>query len=300
MKNTLIAMSCLVAAAAVACTSSPPRRTIGTTGTAGSTTGTAGSTTGTAGSTTGTAGSTTGTAGDTGTAGATTGTAGAMAGTAGATAGTAGDTGTAGAAGGTAGAGTAGAAGGTAGAGTAGAAGGTAGAGTAGAGGATVMACANSTVVSAGGMESKCTAKTMWVATAMPSPAHRGDIPDTALFPKYAIDGMIATRYSSGATMAPGFYFQVDLGAAKMVSGIIVDTSEGVDAPDVAQGYEVGLSTDGIAFTPVKSCMSAAAPMEVVNFTATMARYVRYTNMGAPPNGATSWMSIHEFDILCN
>ncbi|HVU52159.1 MAG TPA: discoidin domain-containing protein, partial [Polyangia bacterium] len=172
-----------------------------------------------------------------------------------------------------------------------------------GAGGSVAMVCNNSAVVTAGGSEANCGAKTNWKATAMPTPPKGLDgIPDNALLPQYAIDGMPSTRYSSGMTMADGFYFQVDLGAAKMVSGITVDTSEGMDTTDVADGYEVGLSTDGTNFTTVASCMYNAAPMEVINFTATMARYVRYTNKGAPGpnNGPTSWLSIHEFDILCN
>jgi beta-glucosidase len=117
----------------------------------------------------------------------------------------------------------------------------------------------------------------------------------------YAIDGMATTRYSSGMPMAAGDYFQVDLGSTKMISGIIVDTSS--DPTDVANGYDVTLSTDGTTFgNPVATCMYNAAPMEVINFTATMARYVRYTNKGAPglANGPTSWLSIHEFSVICN
>jgi hypothetical protein len=236
-----------------------------------------------------------GAAGATGSAGAN-GTAGAV-GTAGAS-GTAGATGSAGANGSAGAVGTAGASG-TAGAvGTAGASG-TAGA--TGTGGATSMVCMNSTVKTAGGAESKCTVKTTWVATAMPTPASGLDgISNTLLQPQYAIDGSTTTRYSSGATMAPGFYFQVDLGAAKLVSGITVDTSEGSDVTDVAQAYEVDLSTDGTTFTKVASCLYPAAPMETINFTATMARYVRYINNAPAPTGKTSWLSIHEFDILCN
>jgi hypothetical protein len=305
MKSTLIAMSCLVVVGMVACTTSPMRR-VGTTGTAG--TGTSAGTAGT-GTSAGTAGTGTsaGTAGTQGTAG--TGTSAGTAGDQGA-AGAAGTTGTAGAAGGTAGdQGTAGAAGTTAG--TAGAAGTTAGtagaagttAGTGGGAGTGTGTCMNSTVVTAGGSETNCGAKTGWKATAMPTPPSKYlNIPDTALQPQYAIDGNTTTRYSSGMTMADGFYFQVDLGSAKMISGITVDTSEGADAMDVADGYDVGVSMDGTTFTSVASCMFNAAPMEVINFKATMGRYVRYTNKGAPGpnNGPTSWLSIHEFDILCN
>ena len=134
----------------------------------------------------------------------------------------------------------------------------------------------------------------------MPTPASGFDgIDNMYLQPQYAIDGVAATRYSSGMTLAAGFYFQVDLGVAKLVSGITVDTNVGMDLMDVANGYDVGLSTDGTNFTVVATCAYDAATTEVINFKAAMARYVRFTNKGAPgpKNGATSWMSIHEFDI---
>ena len=181
---------------------------------------------------------------------------------------------------------------------------GAAGQGAAGAGAAgTSGTCNNSAVVTAGGAEATCTAKTTWKGTAMPTPpsGYLG-INDMYLQPQYAIDGVAATRYSSGMTLAAGFYYQVDLGAAKMVSGITVDTNVGMDLMDVANGYDVGLSTDGTTFTTVATCAYNAAPTEVINFKATSARYVRYTNKAGPgpKNGATSWMSIHEFDIRCN
>jgi hypothetical protein len=288
MRNTLIAMSCLVTVSAIACTSSPKRvietGSAGATGSAGS--GSAGS--GTAGSTGGTAGNTGGTAGNTGgTAGNTGGTAGAAAGTTGGTAGAGGDMdagSTAGTTGGTAGAGTAGA-------GTAGDVGGTA--------GATVMVCNNATVVSAGGSAANCGPQSGWTATAMPTPPSGFDgIANSQLQPMYAIDGNTVTRYSSGATMMQGDYFEVDLGSAKMVSGIVVDTSE--DATDVANGYEVDLSTDGTTFNKIAGCMYPAAPTETINFTATSARYIRYIDEGPPTNGLTSWLSIHEFNVTCN
>jgi beta-glucosidase len=131
------------------------------------------------------------------------------------------------------------------------------------------------------------------------------NIPDNQLLAPYAIDGSTTTRFTSGKTMADGFYFQVDLGAAKKISGIVVTTTlNATDSTyDVADGYEVGLSTDGTTFTKVAGCTTSAAPVETINFTATMARYVRYTAKGgpvSPPNSATAWLSIHEFNVLCN
>lgn len=159
--------------------------------------------------------------------------------------------------------------------------------------------CMNSMVWTAGAKESNCTPKNAWVASAMPTPPIGLDgIPSNLLLPQYAIDGDAATRYSSGETMEQGDYFQVDLGALRGVSGIAVDTST---APkDVANGYQVGLSVDGVNFTVVSSCQYPAVPVETINFVATEARYVRYTNEGAPPAGETNWLSINEFDVLCN
>jgi hypothetical protein len=163
--------------------------------------------------------------------------------------------------------------------------------------------CLNSAVVTAGGSEASCPAKNTWKASAMPTPPSMLDgIPDTFLQPQYAIDGDTLTRYSSGQTMADGFYFQVDLGATALVSGITIDTSENADSTDVADGYEVGLSLDGVTFQVVAACSFNAAPLETINFAATPARYVRYTDKGAPgpQNGPMSWFSIHELDVLCN
>jgi hypothetical protein len=208
--------------------------------------------------------------------------------------------GTAGAAGTTAAGATTGIAGSLGIAGSGGAAADTGSAGTIGVG---PIICSNNTVFAPGGSESKCPAKSTWKATAMPTPPSMLDgIPDTQLQPQYAIDGDPTTRYSSGATMEDGFYFQVDMGAAALVSGITVDTSEGADFTDVADGYDVGVSLDGITFETVATCSFNAAPLEVINFPPIGARYLRYTNKGfpGPANGPTSWLSIHELDIVCN
>lgn len=282
MRNTVILLSCVAFVGLVACEEGKPRRNNTMTGGAGT------SATGTAG--TSAAGGTTGAAGTDATG---------SAGTQAAAAGTTGAAGTEAAAGTTGAAGTQ-AAGGTTGAAGTEAAGGTTGAAGTGAAGtdAAPVACMNSTVVTAGATEANCGAKTAWMATAMPTPAHRNDIPDNQMMPPYAIDGMTTTRYSSGATMADGFYFQVDLGAAKKISGIVVTTNG--TGTDAAVGYEVGVSMDGTTFTKVSMCAAQAAAVETVNFAAAMARYVRYTNKGAPLNGATSWLSIHEFSVVCN
>jgi hypothetical protein len=159
--------------------------------------------------------------------------------------------------------------------------------------------CMNSAVWTPGGSESNCPAKALWVATALPTPPSGLDgIPDSELLPSYAIDGDLTTRYSSGTPAEAGDYFQVDLGATAMVSGITVSETTSDDL-DVAEGYAVEVSTDGDAWTTVASCTLPAQNVEVVNWVAVRARYVRYTNLGPSVNG-TNWFSIHELDVICN
>ena len=103
-------------------------------------------------------------------------------------------------------AGTSGAAGSGGTAGSTGTAGATGTGGNTGAGGATV--CMNSTVKTAGGLETTCPAKTGWVATALPTPPSGLDgISNTLLQPPYAIDGNTGTRYSSGNDDGAGLLF---------------------------------------------------------------------------------------------
>jgi len=157
--------------------------------------------------------------------------------------------------------------------------------------------CMNSTVQTAGGSKAMCPAKTGWVATAMPTPPSGLDgLPDNELLPPYAINDILTNRYTSGAPGVAGDYFQVDMGAIAMVSGIVVTETT---LTDMAEGYTVQVSTDGTAWTTVASCVFAASTVEVINWAAMPARYVRYTNTVNFAD-TTSWFSINEFDITCD
>jgi hypothetical protein len=153
------------------------------------------------------------------------------------------------------------------------------------------------TCTSPSAAESNCPPKSSWVATALPTPMSGLDgIPDSQLLPQYAIDGDLITRYSSGVVGAVGDFFQVDLGAVATVSGITVNTTE---PTDVAQGYAVELSPDGVLWTAVAASDANASTVQVVNFPGRAARFVRYTNARNYADGI-SWFSIHEFDIMCD
>jgi hypothetical protein len=285
MKNTLIAMSCLVAVAAVACTSTPTRRVItnntgasgtngasGTTGGSG-TTGSAGASAGTTGSAGDTAG-TTGAAGTglTGTAGAsgTTGTAGAGGGTAGDTGATAGTTGTAGASGTT---------------GTAGASGTT---GTAGTGASNAMACSETGGLWAFTPNTMCTGGNPSCGFCNANPG--------ACAPAGAIDGDATTRYTSGQTQNGTEFFTLDFGATVSITGITLDdTASPKDFPIM---YKAEYSTDGttyVGFTPAVT--GAGAITTAITFPKTSMRSIKISQTGMVTAPATSWWSIHEITV---
>ncbi len=83
--------------------------------------------------------------------------------------------------------------------------------------------------------------------------------------PANAIDGNLATRYSSDAVQAAGMYFQVNLGSAQSFNQIEMNS---VNSPtDYARGYNVEVSSNGSTFTSVATGTGTASP-EIVSFPA--------------------------------
>jgi len=118
-------------------------------------------------------------------------------------------------------------------------------------------------------------------------------IPDNKLQPPYAIDGSIATRYSTGAKAAGGEWFMVDLGASAQITGVVLDDSNNLT--DVASGYKVEVSADRNIWTLAASCNAVSSPIETINFAAKTGRYVRITQTNVGPH----WWSIDELSVLC-
>jgi hypothetical protein len=109
--------------------------------------------------------------------------------------------------------------------------------------------------------------------------------------PANAIDGNLATRYSSDAVQAAGMYFQVNLGSAQTFNQIEMNS---VNSPtDYARGYNVEVSSDGSTFTSVATGTGTASP-EIVTFAAQTAQYIRVV---LTAGGTTSWWSIDEFTV---
>jgi hypothetical protein len=302
MKNSLIAMSCLVIAAGfVACTNTPQRH-IPPAGAAGSN-GTAG-----AGNTSG------GQAGTPGAAGAGN-TSGGQAGTPGAAGAgnTSGGAGTPGAAGSTADGGAAGDQSGAAGnadagggaAGAAGDQGGAAGAGgTGGAAGATTPCTMGATGGAGGGTGNAC-AHTMWTFTpnniCMNPPnascGFCGDAMTGQCAPKNAIDGMASTRYTSGEIQAGGENFVLAFAAPVKISGVkIASTGHPSDA---LTSYLAEYSLDGTTFQgwcPALAGMGGGPTTDIVFPAPITVKAVRITQTGVAADGM-SWWSIDEVTL---
>ena len=96
---------------------------------------------------------------------------------------------------------------------------------------------------------------------------------------------------SGGAGMAPGDWFQVDLGAKTAFSEVVLDTS--ASAGDFVRGYEVYVSDDGTNWGEPIARGGGRTLLRVL-VPPVEARYVRVVNTGS----SGSWWSIHELNVL--
>ena len=92
-----------------------------------------------------------------------------------------------------------------------------------------------------------------------------------ACAPERAVDGDRATRWAS--ERADGQWWQVDLGAVRLVDRVLVDWEEAY-----APRYLVGTSLDGMTFTAAEDAVAGAGP-HATAFPAREARWVRITGL---------------------
>lgn len=107
---------------------------------------------------------------------------------------------------------------------------------------------------------------------------------------KLAIDGDIATRYSTIAEMKPGMWLQIALPKPEAVAGLLLD--QGRSSGDFPRGYRVELSQDGRAWTSVASG-AGTRDQSWIFFEKQPARFIRITQTGEGP-----YWSIHELHVL--
>jgi hypothetical protein len=133
---------------------------------------------------------------------------------------------------------------------------------------------------------------TRWVITASNAPPVN---PAT-----YAIDGLLPTRFSTGAAQLPGQYLQLDFGGFVMVSQVVLQHNwNGDGKDDYPRGLDVLDSYDGSDWSRhLASVSNAADPgTTTIHFTAHAARYLRLQLNQSTP---MSWWTVHELTLGCD
>ncbi len=108
--------------------------------------------------------------------------------------------------------------------------------------------------------------------------------------PAHALDGDLATRFSTDKDQAPGLYFEVDLGSTPSLYGLQMNVPS--SPTDYARGYDVEVSTNASTWATVASCAGSSTP-ETVTFTAQKARYIKVVLTAS----ADKWWSIDELNL---
>jgi glucosylceramidase len=112
-----------------------------------------------------------------------------------------------------------------------------------------------------------------------------------------AIDGNLATRFSSQAAQADGMYWEADLGRPRTFDELQLQVPN--SAGDYARSYDLEVSGNGRTWTTVASCTGTGDP-EVVSFPQRTARYIRVVDTLLYDGLATTtgnWWSIDELNL---
>jgi hypothetical protein len=126
--------------------------------------------------------------------------------------------------------------------------------------------------------------RSIWTASSSTS---GGDSPGNAL------DGNLATRWSTDTSQASGQWFQVDMGTASVFNKLILNAVN--SANDYPRGYQVTVSNDGINWSGSVATGVGSPSITTISFAAQSARYIRITQTGSA--SGTFW-SIDEFNVM--
>src|SRR5580698_5097559 len=123
--------------------------------------------------------------------------------------------------------------------------------------------------------------RTNWVASASV----------TGSTPSAALDGNTGSRWTTGADMANGMWFEVNMQAAQTFNELTMDSAGSTN--DYARGYSVYVSNDGATWGNPIATGTGAAALITVTFATQTAQYIRVVQTGT----ATFWWSIAEFNV---
>lgn len=109
---------------------------------------------------------------------------------------------------------------------------------------------------------------------------------------KNAIDGDLGTRYTTGQSMQPGMWFQIELPEPVEVAGLILDAAGSRN--DYPRGCEVELSTDGENWKKAVAKPEEKASKITVDIPEQKTKFIRITQTG---KHSLFW-SIHDLQVL--
>ena len=109
---------------------------------------------------------------------------------------------------------------------------------------------------------------------------------------KAAFDGDPQTRYTTGASMAPGMWVEVELPGKTRLSGVTLD-ARGSNG-DYPRGYSVEVSDDGTNWGKPVAQGNGKSPLMEISFPPIEAKFLRVTQTGNDP----LYWSIHEMRIM--
>lgn len=107
--------------------------------------------------------------------------------------------------------------------------------------------------------------------------------------PSNALDGVFATRWTTGQPQTPGISFQVDMGSVQNFSSIALDC--GASSGDYPVGYQVFLSQDSTNWGNALVSSQGSSGYTIISLGQQSARYIKIVLTGS----TGSWWSIAEF-----
>ncbi len=111
--------------------------------------------------------------------------------------------------------------------------------------------------------------------------------------PANALDGNLATRWSTDTSQAGGQWFQVDMASLVTFNKIVLNCVN--SANDYPRGYQVNVSVDGINWGAPVATGTGTAAGTTITFATQAARFIRVTQTG---HGSGPFWSIDEFNVF--
>ena len=109
--------------------------------------------------------------------------------------------------------------------------------------------------------------------------------------PSLAIDGNLGTRWTTGAPMAAGNWYQIELPGETEVAGIVLDSPSPNDYP---RGFKVETSLDGKAWAKTMEGQGKQPLTEIIFPSTVKTKFIKMTQTGS----ATNYWSIDEILLL--